>query len=163
MRGDQSRGRGRKDTLKLLTSFGMDGCEGADGVSHWGGRGSIQNWSVFIQNRSAWCEALPASGGFAANDSFGGDLSCPWWTGGCSPSGIVAFCIWCQGLAFQISQVVPLSSSHNSVPFQFTKLRAFAPFPHVLHEILIVAGTLAFTYNVWILHLILSNTYRVFF
>ena len=40
MRGDQSRGRGRKDTLKLLTSFGMDGCEGADGVSH-GGRGGL--------------------------------------------------------------------------------------------------------------------------
>ena len=38
--GDQSEGRGRKVTLKLLTSFGMDGCEGADGVSH-GGRGGL--------------------------------------------------------------------------------------------------------------------------
>ena len=58
----QSQRKGEKVNLKFLRSFQTAGFRRADGVSSGGtmrGPWSIQNWSVFIQNRSAWRCKLP--------------------------------------------------------------------------------------------------------
>ena len=81
---------GEKVTLKLLTSFAIDGRGGQMGSATGGRGGSIQNWSVFIQNRSARRYRLPVVSRLmtaSVNPGY------PWWATRSTASWHLAFAL----------------------------------------------------------------------
>ena len=98
---------GEKVTLKLLTSFAIDGRGGQMGSATGGRGGSIQNWSVFIQNRSARRYRLPVVSRLMTAS---GDPGYPWWATRSTASWHLAFALVLASLIISPRGTMALAS-----------------------------------------------------